>query len=483
LVPKGRFGEGWKRFGEELRLAFNSLLAGSSSEHFKGKVVSQPKLLFERRRSYAEVLRSSLPKEKASFYLSEEDPQTRASSLAKSSCDQAALSAKLAMVKQAGLKMEELVKDFPAKPAGLKIQNAGSAESSDRESVSNLRGRGEGSSPSVLPFVPRKSHVGDCLELCSIRKTLETLHEEIRYCLTGLRLLDDEVMDRSNSLGSSLSRPNSLLPERTPSSPPKTAHLSKGIAPLQFPIKRPKFLFKPKAGSVLRPIPTRQFSLDAGASTSAVPSKPLGMCPAVLKSSCKPGFPSRVYQRRKLRNQSSSTVWRAKPGQSKPDAGTSQSREKVAVSSMNGEQNNSPASEELLYGGLGVPKVLQPVDRQLEELAVSGLGLESNGSCQSGLGSTLAGEATDLGERGSDAGIGISMELSAEGGGLMLAPQVNSSLLNVGLGCSGFGVDSVTQRQKEGSLELVIFSTTEGKVGFEPEACSGGPLVGKCLWE
>jgi len=111
---------------------------------------------------------------------------------------------------------------------------------------------------------------------------------------------------------------------------------------------------------------------------------------------------------------------------------------------MNGEQNNSPASEELLCGGLGVLKVLQPVDRQLEELAVSGLGLESNGSCQSGLGSTLAGEATNLGERGSDDGIGISMELSAEGGGLMLAPQVKSSLLNDGLGCSWFGVDSVT---------------------------------------
>jgi hypothetical protein len=63
LVPKGRFGEGWKRFGEELRLAFNSLLAGSSSEHVKGKVVSQPKLLFERRRSYAEVLSSSAERE------------------------------------------------------------------------------------------------------------------------------------------------------------------------------------------------------------------------------------------------------------------------------------------------------------------------------------------------------------------------------------------------------------------------------------
>jgi hypothetical protein len=209
--------------------------------------------------------------------------------------------------------------------------------------VSDLRGRGAGSSPSVFPFAPRKSHVSDCLELHSIRKTLETLHEEIRYCLNGLLLLEDEVMGRSNSLGSSLSRPNSLLPERTSSiqGPPKTAQLSKGKAPLQFPIKRPKFLFKPKAGSVLRPIPTRQFSLDAGASTSAVQSKSLGTGPAVLRSSCKPGFPGRVYQRRKLRNQLSSAIWKVKPGQSKPDAGTSQSWEKEAVSSMIGDQDTS----------------------------------------------------------------------------------------------------------------------------------------------
>jgi hypothetical protein len=42
LVPKGKFGEGWKRFGEELRLAFNCL-AGSSSELFQGKDVTQIK--------------------------------------------------------------------------------------------------------------------------------------------------------------------------------------------------------------------------------------------------------------------------------------------------------------------------------------------------------------------------------------------------------------------------------------------------------
>jgi hypothetical protein len=103
-------------------------------------------------------LRTSLPKEKASFYFTEEDSRTRASSLAKGSCDQAALSAKLATEKHAGLKMEKLVKDFPAKPtglkvekmekafpakpAGLKIQNSVSAKSSDSESVSDLRGRG-----------------------------------------------------------------------------------------------------------------------------------------------------------------------------------------------------------------------------------------------------------------------------------------------------------------------------------------------------
>jgi len=456
LVPKGRFGEGWKRFGEELRLALNSLLAGSSPEHFKGKAVLQPNRLFERRRSYADVLRAPLPKE-AGLKMEE--------------------LAKDFPAKPAGQKAEKMEKDFPPNPAGLKIQNAGLAEPSDRVSVSDLRGRGEGYSPSVLPSAPRKSHVGDCLELCSIRKTLETLHEEIRFCLAGLRQLEDEVMGRSNSLGSSPSRPNSLLPDRTSLSPPKSAH------PLQFPIKRPKFLFKPKAGSVLRPIPTRQFSMDVGASSSAGPSKPLGRCPAISKASCKPSPPSRVYQRRKSRNRSSSTAWRAKPGLTIPETGTRQSREMGEDSSRIGEQNFSPASEELLCGGLGEPKVFQPVDSQLEELSVSGLGLESNGDCQSGLESTLAGEATVLGEKGSVAEMGISMVLSAEDGGLMLASQVNSSLVNAGLGCSGFGVDSVAQRQEEGSLELVFFSSSEGKVGLEPEACSGGPLVGKCPWE
>jgi hypothetical protein len=135
LVPKGKFGEGWKRFGEELRLAFNSLLAGSISKHFQGKEVSQPKSHSEMRRSYAEVLRASLPKDKASYSFTEEDSRTRATSPVKDCRDQAVLTAKLAT----------------AKPAGLKIQNSFSAMS-DSESASDLRGRGRALAPLCCPL-------------------------------------------------------------------------------------------------------------------------------------------------------------------------------------------------------------------------------------------------------------------------------------------------------------------------------------------
>jgi hypothetical protein len=260
LVPKGKFGEGWKRFGEELRLAFNSLHAGSTSysKHFQVKEVSKPKPHSEMRRSYAEVLRASLPKDKASYSFTEEDFQARATSSAKGCRDQALLTAKLVTAEPAGLKIEKLVKDFSANPAGLKIekmvkdflakpgelkiQNSLSALS-DSEPASDLRGRVAGSSPSMLPSAPRKSHFGDCLDLRSIRKTLETLHGEIGYCLKGLHLLEDELMGsgsklpgpnsfprtQSNSLGSSLPWPNSMMPARSSSTrgPPKPAQLSK----------------------------------------------------------------------------------------------------------------------------------------------------------------------------------------------------------------------------------------------------------------
>jgi hypothetical protein len=75
------------------------------------------------------------------------------------------------------------------------------------------------------------------------------------------------------------------------------------------------------------------------------------------------------------------------------------------------------------------------------------------------------------------------MALLEEGGSLLMAPQISSSQVCAGLDSSGFGVDLVAQRQEEGSLELVIFSTKEGKVGIGSEAFSVGPLVEKCLWE
>jgi len=201
----------------------------------------------------------------------------------------------------------------------------------------------------------------------------------------------------------------------------------------------------------------------------------------MLRLSGKPDFPGRVYQRRKLRNKSSSAVWKVKPGYTIPEAGTSQSREKKAVSSLAGVQDSSPAFEELLSGDSGEPDDLQLADCQAEEATVSGLGQESNSSPQSGLRSNEAGEATGLVERGFDAGLGISRALSAEGGGLTLDPQVYSQQLNVGLSSSGFGEDPVNQRQEDGSLELVIFPTTEGLSGVEPESFSGGPSVGNCL--
>jgi hypothetical protein len=75
LVPKGKFGEGWKRFREELRLAFNNLHVGSTSysKHLQVKEVSQPKPHSEMRRSFAEVLRASLPEDKASYSVTEKD--------------------------------------------------------------------------------------------------------------------------------------------------------------------------------------------------------------------------------------------------------------------------------------------------------------------------------------------------------------------------------------------------------------------------
>jgi len=118
------------------------------------------------------------------------------------------------------------VKAFPAKDSLQMTTPATLFALSERELASGLRSRVVGSSPSMLRSASRKSHFGDCLDLRSITKTLETLHVEIGYCLKGLHLLEDELMGsgpklpgpnslprtQSNSLGSSLPRPKSMMP-------------------------------------------------------------------------------------------------------------------------------------------------------------------------------------------------------------------------------------------------------------------------------
>jgi hypothetical protein len=129
--------------------------------------VSQSKYHSERRRSYAEVLRASMPNDTASFYFTEEDSLIRATSPAKGCRDQAVLTANLDTANHAGMKLDMLEKDFPAEPAGLKtvemkkvfpafpagmkFQNSLSATSSS-ETASDLKGRGRALVPLCWPL-------------------------------------------------------------------------------------------------------------------------------------------------------------------------------------------------------------------------------------------------------------------------------------------------------------------------------------------
>jgi hypothetical protein len=131
----------------------------------------------------------------------------------------------------------------------------------------------------------RKVFSGDSLGIRSLRESLAALHEEIGHCLTDLLLLEEGPLDNRQkhyashafpktqqaSMGSKATRPISKKSVSTFSvlTPSETAQISKGKAPLGFPIKKPKLVVKAKAGSHLRPIPTPLFSLHAGASTSA----------------------------------------------------------------------------------------------------------------------------------------------------------------------------------------------------------------------
>jgi hypothetical protein len=95
LVPKGRFGEGWERFGLQLRLAFRLLHADSTSSLKQLGAFGVP--LVESNimtRSYAEVLRSSPPKPEESL------PPIQAGPLAKGPDDQLKATIKSTSTKQ-----------------------------------------------------------------------------------------------------------------------------------------------------------------------------------------------------------------------------------------------------------------------------------------------------------------------------------------------------------------------------------------------
>jgi hypothetical protein len=177
------------------------------------------------RRSFAEVLRASLPKIeepvvppnctpalagiKLTYSVSENDIQASAKSPAKGHRDQAFSTAKLSTA----TKIDKMVKAFPVKDIPPKTASASLCALSGRESVSSLRGRADGSSSPMFPFALCKSHFGDVLDLCSIRKTLEKIHVEIGYCLKGLHLLEDDLLGS----GPKLPGPRSLPRPQTDS--------------------------------------------------------------------------------------------------------------------------------------------------------------------------------------------------------------------------------------------------------------------------
>jgi hypothetical protein len=284
LVPKGIFGEGWKRFGEELRLAFNSLHAGSTSysKHLR-KEVSQPEPKSGLRKSFAEVLRSSLPEIEEPFGPSNSTiarvPRwlavpARAGAMSTYTDKEIPIQAR-AKSSEKGGRVQEISteKSSPARDNPLRTAPVSRSDLLGKEYASSLRGRVAGSSSPTLPSASRKDHFGDSLDLRSIRKTLEKLHVEIRYCLKGFHLLEDDLLGsgpklhgplpktQPKSLGLKLPRPKSSKPSSPLSArgPSESVHPSKGKAPLFFPIKKPKLLVKAKAGSVLRPIPTPAF--------------------------------------------------------------------------------------------------------------------------------------------------------------------------------------------------------------------------------
>jgi hypothetical protein len=161
MVPKGRFREGWEKFGFELHLAFRLLHSDSTSSLKQLGAFGAP--LVESnivtRRSYAEVLRSLLPK------LEESLSPFQAGPLAKGPGDQLKATVKTTSAKSVPPVMAGPSKAVRAPAfvpvAGLRKRAAGSSPLL--------------SSPAARKPATRKSCFSDNLDFRSFRKMLESL--------------------------------------------------------------------------------------------------------------------------------------------------------------------------------------------------------------------------------------------------------------------------------------------------------------------
>jgi len=460
LVPKGRYGEGWERFELELRLVISHLQADQSRVT---KQTSAPKVPLagtksETRRSFAEVLTSSLPVSEEPFGPSSQ-PLARIPRWLEAS--------KETGKKKVQFQVQAPFKDFcahakaPAIPAhassalplkaandsltreifpvkALKKNSAPVSRALGRSHVSFPRREAAGSA-NTSASASRNVFSGDRLGVRRLRESLAALHEEIGHCLMDLLLLEEGPPDirqkhfashafpktQQASMGSKVTRPISKKSVSTSSvlNSSEAAHVSKSKAPLGFPIKKPKITVKAKAGSCLRPIPTPLFSLHVGASTSAAHQVRKDMDSGVSAFGSGSDHSSRVYQRRK--SGISKAVWTRKQGQF-PVVGQSLRSEK---------SENSPR--------LNLPEVV----------TCGGEGEGAAAALQVDGGSLIVNKTTEEGEQVS----GVLPDL------LVTSCPCNE------MDVPAMGTSSVTKVLENNNMQMVICEPV--LVGYQVESC------------
>jgi hypothetical protein len=223
MVPKGKFGEGWEKFSLELRSAFKLIHSrtSSSSKQLGAPGAPLAESNTEKRRSYAEVLRSSqLKLEEPLGPLSRPFPRAPKRHISpalpgvKGSQVQARPPAKgpgdhmKAAVKTTSAKSVSPMMAGPAKVAR--------APAFPYASTSGLRKKVAVSSPPTSSSASRKpatckSRFGDNLDFCSLRRTLESLLVDIGQCLLVRDQLGDGLLGRGLKHPVHRSKPKSQL--------------------------------------------------------------------------------------------------------------------------------------------------------------------------------------------------------------------------------------------------------------------------------